>query len=131
MKYALTLIFGVLIGAIGVTGYSLFQTIIHPRPWVVMNVKNISSQDIVAVHIDGKNGSAEYSGVKKGRGLRYPILHIGEGDYRVTFTMADGRSCESGSLYVQSGSSTTEWVSDSGALNDSAKRLNHEPTPCI
>ena len=122
---------GICLGAIAMALYISFNNFINPDPWIVVHVRNNSSQDVVGISINNENGSIEHKGVRKGSEVRIPVSQFGEGNYTVKFILKNGLVCGSENGYIESGSETTEWITDEGVINDVYKQLGHEPNKCV
>ncbi len=121
---------GVVFGIIAMAIYITFDNFIYPDPWIVIHVKNDSSQDVVGMSIKNENGSVEHVGIQKGQDVRVPVSQFGEGNYTIQLTLQNGAVCGSEIGYIESGSKAIEWVTDEGVINDVYKRLGYPPNKC-
>lgn len=130
-RYVLIMGAGGIIGAFFMNVYTNLSDFMHPDPWVVINIKNYASQDIVGISVESKRGIVKHSGLRKDSEMKLPVSHVGEGSYLINFTMEDGTVCKSGAGYVESGYLTVEWITDEGAINDMQKNLGYVPNKCL
>ena len=130
LKFIGTISIGCLVGAYAMAIYLGWYNFSHPDPWVMIEVHNQSSQDIVGILVENKSGRVNHSGMKKDTTITIPIYHTGEGNYSIVFTMKDGSICSSGDGYVESGYERVEWVTDNGAINEMYKKLGNSPKQC-
>lgn len=103
----------------------------HPDPWIVVHVKNDSSQDVIGMTIKNENGIVEYTGLRKGAEARIPVSQYGEGNYTIAIKLSNGSICISEIGYIEPGVEATELVTDDGVINDMYKKLGQSPNKCV
>ena len=131
LRYLITFGFGIFLGGFCTALYVAFDKFMYPDPWIVVRVKNNSSQDIIGMSIKNENGSVDHIGVRKGNEVRVPVSQFGEGNYTIELRLRNGSVCASEIGYIESGSEATEWVTDEGVINDMYKKLGHSPYKCV
>ncbi|HLD69012.1 MAG TPA: hypothetical protein VJA19_23605 [Pseudomonas sp.] len=103
---------GGVIGAAVMLVYLEVGQSMSPVPWIVIDIKNQASQDIVGVSVENVEGVVKHSGLNKGAEMRLPVSHARDGGYKITFFMKNGAVFTSGSDYAEPGSSVVALVTD-------------------
>ena len=131
VRYLIAVSFGVILGGVALAVTMAVNNVMHPDPWIVVHVKNNSSEDVVGMTIKNENGSVEHVGVKKGKAVRVPVSQFGEGNYTIELRLKNGAVCASEIGYIESGDEAVEWLTDEGVINDMYKRAGHPPKKCV